>query len=243
MGLRLSQAKTLITHIDEGLDFLGWRIQRHRRKGDTRRFVYTYPSKKALASITAKVTADATAQARMVARARRRDLVQPGRRGHHPLPLPGNTHRRPGQPQHEEPSLAHRARGEPDAVKAARPVREAGRRNGPVERPAPRCGPTSLRQDPRRAGRQPAHLRCDRSHPGRGERHPGAVGQDRRERRQVLNERADRHPQPGRGGRVLPGLRRAEKPAGGGERCVAAGYGPDLHRSPDPRNGASATAL
>lgn len=55
MGLRLSQAKTLITHIDEGLDFLGWRIQRHRRKGDTRRFIYTYPSKKALASITAKV--------------------------------------------------------------------------------------------------------------------------------------------------------------------------------------------
>ncbi len=55
MGLRLSQAKTLITHIDEGLDFLGWRIQRHRRKGDTRRFVYNYPSKKALASITGKV--------------------------------------------------------------------------------------------------------------------------------------------------------------------------------------------
>src|SRR5262249_13519983 len=30
MGLRLSEEKTLITHIDEGLDFLGWRIQRHR---------------------------------------------------------------------------------------------------------------------------------------------------------------------------------------------------------------------
>lgn len=56
-GLRLSEAKTLITHIDEGLDFLGWRIQRHRRKGDTRRFVYTYPSNKALASITGKVRA------------------------------------------------------------------------------------------------------------------------------------------------------------------------------------------
>src|SRR5213076_3564668 len=28
MGLRLSPNKTLITHIDEGLDFLGWRIQR-----------------------------------------------------------------------------------------------------------------------------------------------------------------------------------------------------------------------
>ena len=45
----------MITHIDEGLDFLGWRIQRHRRPGDSRRFVYTYPSKKALASIVGKV--------------------------------------------------------------------------------------------------------------------------------------------------------------------------------------------
>jgi RNA-directed DNA polymerase len=33
MGLRLSPEKTLITHIDEGLDFLGWRIQRHRKRG------------------------------------------------------------------------------------------------------------------------------------------------------------------------------------------------------------------
>lgn len=30
MGLRLSVEKTKITHIDEGLDFLGWRIQRQR---------------------------------------------------------------------------------------------------------------------------------------------------------------------------------------------------------------------
>ncbi|GGX49604.1 hypothetical protein [Streptomyces noursei] len=29
MGLRLSQEKTLVTHIEQGLDFLGWRIQRH----------------------------------------------------------------------------------------------------------------------------------------------------------------------------------------------------------------------
>ena len=28
MGLRLSPEKTVITHIDEGFDFLGWRIQR-----------------------------------------------------------------------------------------------------------------------------------------------------------------------------------------------------------------------
>ena len=31
-------------------------------------------------------------------------------------------------------------------------------------------------QGPRRAGRQPARLRRDRGHPGRGERHPGACG-------------------------------------------------------------------
>ena len=48
MGLRLSPEKTLITHIDEGLDFLGWRIQRHRKRGTDRRYVYTYPSRRAL---------------------------------------------------------------------------------------------------------------------------------------------------------------------------------------------------
>ena len=55
MGLRLSPEKTKITHIDEGLDFLGWRLQRHRKKGTDRRYVYTYPSKKALASVKDKV--------------------------------------------------------------------------------------------------------------------------------------------------------------------------------------------
>jgi RNA-directed DNA polymerase len=55
MGLRLSQAKTLITHIDEGLDFLGWHLQRHRKRGTNRYYVYTYPSRKALAAVMAKV--------------------------------------------------------------------------------------------------------------------------------------------------------------------------------------------
>ena len=55
MGLRLSLAKTLITHIDEGLDFLGWRIQRRRKRGTDRYYVYTYPAKKAVLAITAKV--------------------------------------------------------------------------------------------------------------------------------------------------------------------------------------------
>jgi RNA-directed DNA polymerase len=55
MGLRLSQEKTLITHIDEGLDFLGWHIQRRRKRGTNRRYVYTYPARKALKAVTGKV--------------------------------------------------------------------------------------------------------------------------------------------------------------------------------------------
>lgn len=57
MGLRLSEAKTRLTHIDDGFDFLGWHIQRRRKKGHQagKRYVYTYPSKKSLASIIDKV--------------------------------------------------------------------------------------------------------------------------------------------------------------------------------------------
>ncbi|MGP4105238.1 group II intron reverse transcriptase/maturase [Nonomuraea sp. KM90] len=55
MGLRLSPDKTLITHIDEGLVFLGWHIQRRRKRGTIRYYVYTYPSRKALKAVMAKV--------------------------------------------------------------------------------------------------------------------------------------------------------------------------------------------
>ena len=55
MGLRLSPEKTLITHIDDGLDFLGWHIQRHRKRGTDQRYVYTYPAKKAVKAVTGKV--------------------------------------------------------------------------------------------------------------------------------------------------------------------------------------------
>jgi RNA-directed DNA polymerase len=56
MGLRLSEEKTRVRHIDEGFDFLGWRIQRRFWRGRTnKRAIYTYPSKKALASVTDKV--------------------------------------------------------------------------------------------------------------------------------------------------------------------------------------------
>ena len=55
MGLRLSETKTKIVHIDEGFNFLGYRIQRHRKRGTGTRFVYTYPSKPALAAVKARV--------------------------------------------------------------------------------------------------------------------------------------------------------------------------------------------
>lgn len=55
VGLRLAEEKTSVCHIDDGLDFLGWRIQRQHQRGSSRRFIYTWPSKKALASIMAKV--------------------------------------------------------------------------------------------------------------------------------------------------------------------------------------------
>ena len=55
MGLRLSPEKTLITHIDEGLDFLGWRIQRHQKPGTGKHYVYVYPAKTALAAVMAKI--------------------------------------------------------------------------------------------------------------------------------------------------------------------------------------------
>jgi RNA-directed DNA polymerase len=57
MGLPLSEAKTRLIHIDDGFDFLGWRIQRRRTKGHQagKRYIYTYPSKKSLASIIDKV--------------------------------------------------------------------------------------------------------------------------------------------------------------------------------------------
>ena len=55
MGLRLSEAKTKVCHIDEGFDFLGFRIQRRLKRGTNKQVVYTYPSKKALLRILDKV--------------------------------------------------------------------------------------------------------------------------------------------------------------------------------------------
>jgi RNA-directed DNA polymerase len=56
MGLRLSEEKTRVCHIDDGFDFLGWHIQRRDQPSRTgKKAIYTYPSKKSLASIVGKV--------------------------------------------------------------------------------------------------------------------------------------------------------------------------------------------
>lgn len=69
MGLRLSEEKTRVCHIDEGFDFLGWHIQRRSRRGQPgKKAVYTYPSKQALASVMAKVRS-------LTARAKHRTLA------------------------------------------------------------------------------------------------------------------------------------------------------------------------
>jgi RNA-directed DNA polymerase len=57
LGLRLAPAKTAVRHLDDGFDFLGFHIQRRTKRGTSRKYVYTYPSKKALASIMGKVRA------------------------------------------------------------------------------------------------------------------------------------------------------------------------------------------
>ena len=55
MGLRLSAEKTMITHIDEGLDFLGWRIQRHRKRGTNRKLRLHLPVEEGAGAIMDKV--------------------------------------------------------------------------------------------------------------------------------------------------------------------------------------------
>lgn len=57
MGLRLAEEKTRVVHLDEGFDFLGFRIQRHRKRGTHKRYVYTYPSRESLRRIKVKIRA------------------------------------------------------------------------------------------------------------------------------------------------------------------------------------------
>ncbi len=56
MGLRLSPEKTRVVHIDEGFDFLGFRVRRMRKRGTSKHYVYTTPSRKSIQSIKDKVS-------------------------------------------------------------------------------------------------------------------------------------------------------------------------------------------
>lgn len=55
MGLRLAPDKTQVVHIDEGFDFLGFRIQRHTQRGSKRAYVYSYPSRTSLQTMRRKL--------------------------------------------------------------------------------------------------------------------------------------------------------------------------------------------
>jgi hypothetical protein len=55
LGLRLAEEKTRIVHIDEGFDFLGFTIRRMRKRGTSKHYVYTVPSKKAIQAVKDKI--------------------------------------------------------------------------------------------------------------------------------------------------------------------------------------------
>jgi len=48
LGLRLAPEKTRVVHISEGFDFLSFTIRRMRKRGTSRHYVYTVPSRKAI---------------------------------------------------------------------------------------------------------------------------------------------------------------------------------------------------
>jgi RNA-directed DNA polymerase len=57
LGLRLSEEKTRVVDVDEGFVFLGFLIQRRRKRGATKSYVYTVPSRMAIQSIKDRVSA------------------------------------------------------------------------------------------------------------------------------------------------------------------------------------------
>jgi RNA-directed DNA polymerase len=57
LGLRLAPEKTAVVGLEEGFTFLGFDIRRMRKRGTAKHYVYTTPSKKAVASIKDKVRA------------------------------------------------------------------------------------------------------------------------------------------------------------------------------------------
>jgi RNA-directed DNA polymerase len=57
LGLRLSEAKTRVAHLDEGFSFLGFRIQRRRKRGTDKWYIYTFIDDRPIRSLKAKIRA------------------------------------------------------------------------------------------------------------------------------------------------------------------------------------------
>jgi RNA-directed DNA polymerase len=57
IGLRLSPAKTQVVHLNDGFDFLGFRIQRRRKKGTDKWHVYTFVADRPIRSLKTKIRA------------------------------------------------------------------------------------------------------------------------------------------------------------------------------------------
>jgi RNA-directed DNA polymerase len=57
LGLRLSGPKTRVVHMSEGFSFLGFRIQRRRKRGTAKWYVYTFVDDRPVRSLKAKIRA------------------------------------------------------------------------------------------------------------------------------------------------------------------------------------------
>ena len=56
LGLRLAEEKTRVVHIDEGFDFPGFTIRRMRKRGTSKHYIYTTPSRKSVQAVRGKVS-------------------------------------------------------------------------------------------------------------------------------------------------------------------------------------------
>jgi RNA-directed DNA polymerase len=57
LGLTLSEEKTRVAHLDDGFDFLGFRIQRRHKRGTNKHVIHTYPARKSTQAARDKVRA------------------------------------------------------------------------------------------------------------------------------------------------------------------------------------------
>ncbi|MBZ9643176.1 group II intron reverse transcriptase/maturase [Streptomyces sp. PSKA30] len=57
MGLRLSEAKTRVVHMEEGFDFLGFHIRWSRKRGTDKWYVYTFVADRPFKAVKAKIRA------------------------------------------------------------------------------------------------------------------------------------------------------------------------------------------